>query len=377
LSCARPLLVLSVLCGLHPARAAQPAKVFRAGAATSNITGDLGMTIVGGILPLKTTHIHDELYARCLALDNGETRLIFVVCDSCMIPRAIFDEAKRLVCAATGIPRENMMLSATHTHSATAADNCHLTGLPDPEYQRFLTRRIADGMRRALNNLEPARIGWGVGQEPRHVFNRRWFVQEAAQVTNPVSGSKDRVRMNPTPGSKDLVRPAGPVDPDVSVLSLIAINGRPLAVLANYSLHYVGGMPAGEISADYFGAFAENLKQRLCGLTQEPGFVGIMSNGTSGDVNNINFFQPAPPLRPPYEQIQIVANDVARVTERVVRSIQYHDWAPLAVTQTELTLAVRKGTAAEVARAREVVARLKNAPAVGGRPPGLAGARDP
>lgn len=327
------------------------------------------MVIVGGILPLYTTHVHDELYARCLALDNGETTLIFVVCDSCMIPRSMFDEAKRIVHEATGVPLENMLLSTTHTHSATAADWCHLTGIPNSEYQRFVTRRMADGMRRALNNLEPARIGWGVGLEPRHVFNRRWFVKETAQMTNPLHGGKDLVRMNPTPGSKDLIRPAGPVDPEVGVLSVLAVNGRPIAVLANYALHYIGGMAAGEISADYFGAFAENLKNRLCGATQDPGFVAIMSNGTSGDVNNINFFQSPPPRRAPYEQIQVVANDLARVTEQVVRSIQYRDWVPLAVKQTELSLAVRKGSNAEVVRARETVARFKHAPAVGGFPP--------
>ena len=59
---------------------------------------------------------------------------------------------------------------------------------------------------------------------------------------------------------------------------------KPLALFANYSLHYVGDMPA--LSADYFGVFAEVIGQKL---KAGPGFVGILSNGTSGDVNNINF----------------------------------------------------------------------------------------
>jgi len=106
------------------------------------------MVIVGGILPLYTTHVHDELQARCLALDNGDAKLLIVVCDSCMSPRAMFDEARRTVQAATGIPCENMLLSTTHTHSATAADWCHLTGIPDREYQRFVVSGMVDGMRR-------------------------------------------------------------------------------------------------------------------------------------------------------------------------------------------------------------------------------------
>ena len=59
--------------------------------------------------------------------------------------------------------------------------------------------------------------------------------------------------------------------------------GRPLALLANYSLHYVGGVGSGDLSADYFGAFADGIQQLLGADRQDPPFVGIMSNGTSGE----------------------------------------------------------------------------------------------
>jgi neutral ceramidase len=75
---------------------------FRAGAATSNITPDLGSSINGGFQDGKAAFIHDELHARCLALDDGKTKLVFVVADSCVIGRGIFDEAKKMVNEATG-----------------------------------------------------------------------------------------------------------------------------------------------------------------------------------------------------------------------------------------------------------------------------------
>ncbi|MHC4067822.1 MAG: hypothetical protein ACYSUI_25415, partial [Planctomycetota bacterium] len=53
----------------------KPARLFRAGAAASNVTPPLGLPIVGGWLPRPATHIHDELYAKCIVLDDGETRL--------------------------------------------------------------------------------------------------------------------------------------------------------------------------------------------------------------------------------------------------------------------------------------------------------------
>ncbi len=61
--------------------------------------------------------------------------------------------------------------------------------------------------------------------------------------------------MNPPRMSIDLLEPAGPTDPKVTVLSVRDADDKPLALFANYSLHYVGDMPA--LSADYFGVFAD------------------------------------------------------------------------------------------------------------------------
>src|SRR5438093_1249033 len=97
------------------------AKVFRAGAATSNITPWLGVSINGNMHDHIATNVHDELHARCIVLDDSETLLALVVADSCMIPREVLDEAKRLASERTGIATSNMLISATHTHSAPAA----------------------------------------------------------------------------------------------------------------------------------------------------------------------------------------------------------------------------------------------------------------
>src|SRR4051812_16541616 len=66
-------------------------RLFRAGAATSNITPPLGEPIVGGGEPPPAPHAHDELPARCLAPDGGRTRLAFAICDNVGIPREVFD----------------------------------------------------------------------------------------------------------------------------------------------------------------------------------------------------------------------------------------------------------------------------------------------
>src|SRR6266850_1659984 len=73
------------------------AQSFQAGAATSNITPPLGMNVVGGFAPSPSTHVHDELHARCLVLDDGKTRLALVVCDLLGLHRLVSDEARKLI----------------------------------------------------------------------------------------------------------------------------------------------------------------------------------------------------------------------------------------------------------------------------------------
>jgi neutral ceramidase len=348
-----PLLIALTLVSTSQGEEAK--RVFRAGAATSNITPLVGEKIVGGFTPAPSKGIHDELHARCLVLDDGQSRIGIVVCDNLGIAREICDEAKRLAQIATGIPTDRILISATHTHSGVSARGSGLL-TPDSQltnYQLLLVRRIADGLARAVNNLEPARIGWGVGSVPDQVFNRRWYMKGLTEMGNPFGGV-DQVRMNPPGGSPNLLEPAGLTDPDVSFLSVQSLDGRPIALLANYSLHYVGGTGDSQISADYFAMFADRIQQLLGADRLDPPFVGIMSNGTSGDINNINFRNPRG-RQAPYEQMRRVANDVAAEVYRVHQAIKFHDEAPLGMVQRELTLATRKPTPELVERAKKLI----------------------
>lgn len=344
-------------------------RTFRAGASTANITPYLGEGIAGGWNPLPlATNIHDELHVRSLALDDGLGTLVFVVVDNVEIPREVFDEAKRMIYEAIQLPKEHITMSSTHTHSSTWAG--HEINPPEPslsirsqyssekawqkpldDYQRFVARRIADGVRIAVNNLEPARIGWGVGSVPQHVFNRRWKLK--SPIMNPF-GKMELVQMNPGIGNPNIVEPAGPTDPEVSFLSVQSRSGRPIAVFANYSLHYVGGVPKGDISADYFAMFANRFQELIKADHLVPPFVGIMSNGTEGDINNINFGGTVEKY-PPYEKMRIVANDVAQEVYRVYQGLEYKDWVPLGSAQTEVTLDIRKPDTDMITRAEKII----------------------
>lgn len=344
--------------------------VLRAGAAASNITPPLDEPIVGGWNSPPAKHIHDELYARCLVLDDGQTKLALVLVDSLGVPREVFDAAKEMVEAKTGIPKENMLTAATHTHSSISARG-HSKVEPVQtfnDYQQFVIRRIADGVRRAVNNLEPARIGWGRAEESTQVFNRRYFMKPGTPTPNPFGGT-DKAVMNPGRGNPNILKAAGPTDPEAAFFSVQSKDGRPIALLANYSLHYVGPSAGPVISADYFGVFADRIQQLLdadrlstgC-LTADPPFVGIMSNGTSGDINNINWLQKRRKRWPPYAKMRQVADLVARAVYQAHQQIDFHDWVKLDIRQHELTLAVRKPTEEQLAYARKILDKPEDAP---------------
>ena len=165
--------------------------------------------------------------------------------------------------------------------------------------------------------------------------------------------------MNPGYQSELVSQSIGPIDPTVAMLAVrSAADKRPLALFANYSLHYVGGFPA--ISADYFSVFADEITRRLNAADTryqgKPPFVGAMSNGTSGDVNNVNFAGPAPGKREPGEQILVVAKSVAQAAMKAYEKIEFRSDVTLDVVTGELELEVRKPSAADLVRARHLLA---------------------
>ncbi len=332
--------------------AAEPAQPgFRVGAATSNITPFLGGAIIGGFKHFPATNVHDDLHARCLVLDDGKTKLALVVCDLLGVSHDVSNVARKLIDENTGVPPEQVLICAVHTHSACSA----LSNAPLDDYQTFVAQRIADGVQTALGRLQPAEMTFATVEAPEHLNNRRWLMKSGTAPPNPF-GKIDQVKMNPASGSPDLVEPAGPTDPTVSVLAFRDLEGRPIAVFSAYSLHYVGGVNQGDISADYYGMYCNELARLLDAEHQDPPFVAMMANGTSGDINNIDFRTPRP-SKPRYAQMRFVAEDVAAKVHNALAKAEYRRDVALGTRYRELILARRRLTEEELAWAKETLAK--------------------
>jgi hypothetical protein len=291
----------------------------------------------------RATRIHDDLHVRALVLDNGKARIGIALADLCVISHEPVAAARK----RAGFP---VLIAATHTHSGPATSHL-FQALPDPAYVDALGNSIAEALSTAVKRLRPARVGVGVGREQGLVFNRRFFMREGTIPPDPFGRTRDRVRMNPGPGNPDILKPAGPIDPDVGVIAVEGLDGKPIAVLANYALHYVGGVSGGDISADYFGVWAESLA-RQAGVASTD-FVPMLANACSGNINNIDVTKPRTQL-PPYAKMQEVADTLARECLRVWRDVKYETAAELAASEAPVELATRLPDHADIAAARKL-----------------------
>jgi putative membrane-bound dehydrogenase-like protein len=337
------------------ADAASAVGSFRAGAHVEDISPTrFPVPVNGGMQRQLAAGIQDPMQARCLVLDDSTRRLVLVVVDACMIPREITEAAKALAEKETGIPAEHMLIAATHTHSAAALAPVFQCDV-DPDYVATVAPRIARGIAAAVRNLEPAECGWAASSAPDQVFHRRWFVKPGRSYENPFGVTTDTVKMNPGAGSTLVSVPAGPVDQEVAIFAVRALaDSRPLALFANYSLHYVGGVQP--ISADYFATFAAEISRRVGAgdgrYAGKPPFVAMLSNGTSGNVNNIDFALSPKHAAAPGSRIRVVASAVADAAEEAWAAIDWRSHATLDTAQEDLVLGVRKGSPAEIAQAK-------------------------
>jgi len=323
--------------------------------------------VAGGFLESRADRVHDPLLVRAIVLDDGggegraAVRIALVVVDSCMMPQTLIDDAKTQAAARCGIPIDRMMVSATHTHSAPAAMSCLGTRLDAP-YAARLPGLIADAIVAANDRLEPARIGWGSFDDWHHTHNRRWIRRPETRVGDPFGNLTGLANMHPGHLSKDVIGPSGPVDPQLSVLSIRTAQGKPLAVLANYSQHYFGA-PA--ISSDYFGPFCRIVASSLGEAGDGNGpFVCALSQGTSGDLMWMDYGAEPRPIG-----IQEYATAVARNAVTTLGKIAYRDEVSLAMTEKVLPLAYRVPDDARLAWARPIAAGIaadlpKNIPEV-------------
>jgi hypothetical protein len=324
------LIILSVIAALT---ATSLHAEFKAGAAVIDITPPkLPVLVNGGMLSRYVDKINTRVNARAIVTTDGKTQIAIVVADSCMMSREVLDEAKKMASAKTGIPTDRMLISATHAHSAPASMGCLGTDA-DPAYVPFLKEKLVEAIAAAQAELKPARIGFAKADAAEFTALRQWIRRPDKLAEDPFGNKTVRAAMHAGAKWDEAVGEAGPEDPDLSLISIQTKEGKPLAVLANFSMHYFGDK---DISADYFGLFSEGLQQRI---DPQGKMVGIMSHGCSGDIYRVDYKVPAE--QRPKPTIDEYTNGLLDIAMKAYTSIQYRDNVDVAMAEKRMTLKYR------------------------------------
>jgi hypothetical protein len=334
----------------------------QAGAAVVDVTPERFPVLVnGGMLARSATGATSRLNARALVLDDGRERAAIVVVDSCMMPRDLLDEAKRLASQRTKIRPDRMMISATHTHSAASSMGCLGTDA-DPAYVPYLREKLAEAVAAAEANLEPAKVGWAVENAAEFTALRRWILRPDEIGLDPFGNPTVRANMHAGANPENVTGESGPEDPDLSLISVQSSDGRPIAVLANFSMHYFSGVKP--LNADYFGLFCEGLQARIGKPAGEdhPPFVALMSHGCSGDIWRRDYTKPAP-SRSETPTIEDYTEGLLKLASSAYDTIKHDADADLAMAEARMVLKYRVPDKQRLEWARRIVA------AMGDRPP--------
>ena len=171
--------------------------------------------------------------------------------------------------------------------------------------------------------------------------------------TDPFGAVTVRANMHPGYQNPDAIAPSGPVDPGISLLSIQTADGKPLALLANYSMHYFGSP---FVSSDYYGLFAANMARRIGASSGNGPFVAMMSQGTSGDQMWMDYGQPKSDIT-----LERYAAAVTDVAYGAVQRIEYRSSITLAMAEAKLRLGRRIPDGPRLDWARGLLAQMAGA----------------
>ena len=271
---------------------AWPAGSLMAGLAIIDITPPVGYRMSGYFRERLSTGISNPLHAKALVLRQGDQRAALVFCDIIGLSLAVSSRARRRAAKKTGIPAKNILIAATHSHTGplyfgTLRKHFHDLTVSehgsDPcekvDYSSQLVDKLVKVITEANAAVKPVCLEAGMVEQRGLSFNRRFHMKDGP------------VRFNPGVLNPNIVRPAGPIDPEVGIIffrgespqdSSQRKDDKPLAGLVNFALHLdtVGGT---EYAADY-PFFVEQSLRRMFGKD----FLLLFGTGTCGDINHID-----------------------------------------------------------------------------------------
>ena len=236
----------------------------KAGTAKIDITPQKPVTLSGYASRKDlSTGVHDPLSARAVAFEAGGKRLVLVATDIIGFYDGTADYMRKAILAEFNLQPSELFLAAIHTHAAPSPTlNRERGHANNVEYMESLKGKYLEVIRKALGNMEPVKLGVGVG-------------------SCPIGGNRRELRVT-SKGESSIVlgrNPYGPTDKEVLVMKIAKADGTPMAVVFDYATHGTSLGPGNySISGDVPG-LAEQFVEKILGAeTIAPVFIGASGN---------------------------------------------------------------------------------------------------
>ena len=269
-------LLLLMKSGLLSASLSFQTGEFKLGAAKTGMTPPKG-SVIGDSYGIRVSEgVHDELYNKTLVFEQAGQRVAFITLDVISLPHLLVMKSRALIHKQTGIAVNNIILNATHLHAGPQMNPLFwdVVGgsakLKSQEYTLKLPELILESVKSAISKIQPVHVSIGNVQETSISFNRRFLMKDGTFKTNPG-------KLNP-----NIVRPAGPIDPSLSMVYFESLDKKPVAILVNFALH-VAVIGGNNFSSDFPGVMSD-----LIGKVKGEEVVTVFTNGTSGNINHID-----------------------------------------------------------------------------------------
>ncbi|MBX7257234.1 MAG: neutral/alkaline non-lysosomal ceramidase N-terminal domain-containing protein [Candidatus Hydrogenedentes bacterium] len=170
----------------------------RAGWGKASITPPLG-TPLAGFDKRKgkpSTGVHDELYAKALALSDGRDTVVLVGSDMLIVPNNVAEKARELVQAQTQLTANDIFFNSSHTHSGPGAWGPGymakaFSGTYDPAIVEFLAKQFSAAIIDAYNDLKLADLASGSVDAPEYILNRTRDAGVDSELSYLIARKKD------------------------------------------------------------------------------------------------------------------------------------------------------------------------------------------
>ena len=294
------------------------------------ITPEIGAEMPGGISKRFSHHVHDDLLANAMVMDDGDTQLVLAGLDALSIKRSTTLSARQQIADVTGIPVANVLIAASHTHNGGPIADVFMSE-SDAAYCDFVAAQIGRAALEGYEKREPATLVIGAGHEGSVAFNRRFRMKDGSERTHPGVG-------NP-----DIVQVAGPIDPMVGVIGAINQSCKFLGCWVNYCCHATLGVGGDGFSADYIYYLRKTVQQAM----RADHAIVVFGNGASGDVTQVDNLRDCPTNGEEAGQQSgecwgwHVGTTVGAEVIKVLARMDYIDAVPLACATETLELPLR------------------------------------